>query len=125
MDKYDMKVQAAVELPSSQTVNKQIRDLEKKINKLTISGQLDAASLKKLTDQLNSLKATVATINFSPAALKNLSSQVEKALDNVSLSAAGAKKADSFLANFGKQITSKISDSFKNIGKCRISVRIS
>ena len=41
MDKYDMKIQAAVELPSRQTINKQIRDLEKKIDKLKISGTLD------------------------------------------------------------------------------------
>lgn len=125
MDKYDMKIQAAVELPDSRTVNKQIRDLEKKIDKLKISGELDAASLKQLTNQLNSLKATVTTVNFSPAALKNLASQVEKALGSVNISSAGTKKADGFLENFGKQITSKISDYMKNTGKRRISVRIS
>lgn len=125
MDKYDMEIQAAVNLPSRQTINKQILDLEKKINKLKISGTLDDAAIKKLTDQLKSLKATVTTIDFSPSALQNLTSQVEKALSSVNVSDAGTKKADSFLASFGKQITTKISDYVKNIGKCRISVRIS
>lgn len=125
MDKYDMKIQAAVELPSRHTINKQIRDLEKKIDKLKISGTLDDAALKKLTDQLKSLKATVTTINFSPSALKSLTSQVEKALGAVNLSDTGTKKADSFLKTFGKQVTTKISDYIKNIGKYRISVRIS
>jgi|UPI0003B4B6E7 septal ring factor EnvC (AmiA/AmiB activator) len=125
MDKYDMEIQAAVNLPSRQTINKQILDLEKKINKLKISGTLDDAAIKKLTDQLKSLKATVTTIDFSPSALQSLTSQVEKALSSVNVSDAGTKKADSFLASFGKQITTKISDYVKNIGKCRISVRIS
>ncbi|MCX4353355.1 MAG: hypothetical protein OSJ60_17215 [Lachnospiraceae bacterium] len=125
MDKYDMEIQAAVNLPSRQTINKQILDLEKKINKLKISGTLDDAAIKKLTDQLKSLKATVTTIDFSPSALQNLTSQVEKALSSVNVSDAGTKKADSFLASFGKQITTKISDYVKNIGKYRISVRIS
>ncbi len=125
MDKYDMEIQAAVNLPSRQTINKQILDLEKKINKLKISGTLDDAAIKKLTDQLKSLKATVTTIDFSPSALQSLTSQVEKALSSVNVSDAGTKKADSFLASFGKQITTKISDYVKNIGKYRISVRIS
>ena len=125
MYKYDMEIQAAVNLPSRQTINKQILDLEKKINKLKISGTLDDAAIKKLTDQLKSLKATVTTIDFSPSALQSLTSQVEKALSSVNVSDAGTKKADSFLASFGKQITTKISDYVKNIGKCRISVRIS
>ena len=116
MDKYDMEIQAAVNLPSRQTINKQILDLEKKINKLKISGTLDDAAIKKLT---------VTTIDFSPSALQSLTSQVEKALSSVNVSDAGTKKADSFLASFGKQITTKISDYVKNIGKCRISVRIS
>ncbi len=120
-----MEIQAAVNLPSRQTINKQILDLEKKINKLKISGTLDDAAIKKLTDQLKSLKATVTTIDFSPSALQNLTSQVEKALSSVNVSDAGTKKADSFLASFGKQITTKISDYVKNIGKYRISVRIS
>lgn len=125
MDKYDMEIQAAALLPSPQAINKQIRDLEKKINKLKISGEFDDAAIKKLTDQLKSLKATVTTINFSPSALQSLTSQVEKALSSVNVSDAGTKKADSFLANFGKQITTKVSDYVKNIGKYRISVRIS
>lgn len=120
-----MEIQAAVNLPSRQTINKQILDLEKKINKLKISGTLDDAAIKKLTDQLKSLKATVTTIDFSPSALQSLTSQVEKALSSVNVSDAGTKKADSFPASFGKQITTKISDYVKNIGKCRISVRIS
>lgn len=120
-----MKIQAAVKLPSRQTINKQIRDLEKKIDKLKISGTLDDAAIKKLTDQLKSLKATVTTINFSPSALKSLTSQVEKALGVVNISDTGTKKADSFLKTFGKQVSTKISDYVKNIGKYRISVRIS
>ena len=120
-----MKIQAAVELPSRQTINKKIRDLQKKIDKLKISGPLDDAALKKLTDQLKSLKATVTTIIFSPSALKSLTSQVEKALGAVNISDTGTKKADSFLKTFGKQVTTKISDYVKNICKYRISVRIS
>lgn len=96
MDKYDMEIQAAVNLPSRQTINKQILDLEKKINKLKISGTLDDAAIKKLTDQLKSLKATVTTIDFSPSALQNLTSQVEKALSSVNVSDAGTKRQTAF-----------------------------
>ena len=86
-DNYSMKVQARVDMPSNKDIDAQIRKLEKSISKLKVSGQFDDTALKNLTNQLNSLKATVSTANFSPAALTELTSQVEKALGNIQISA--------------------------------------
>ena len=73
-DNYSMKVQARVDMPSNKDIDAQIRKLEKSISKLKVSGQFDDTALKNFTNQLNSLKATVSTANFSPTALTELTS---------------------------------------------------
>ena len=83
MDNNKIKVQADIDLPSADKVNKQIRTLEKKINKLKITGELDDTSLRNLTSRLNNLKATVSTVNFSPTALKELEDMTQNHLVNV------------------------------------------
>lgn len=122
----NLKIQANVEMPSAKQINNQIKALEKKLNRLTISGQFDASALKSMTKQLDSIKTTVSTAAFSPTALKTLTGQVEKAMSSV-------KTPDTPISNIQNKISSlkKSLESFKslsvfqNIGKCRISIRIS
>lgn len=122
----NLKIKASVEMPSARQVNDQIKALEKKLNKLTVSGQFDTSALKNMTKQLDSIKATVSTASFSPTALKNLTGQVEKAMSSM-------KTPDTPISNIQNKVNSlkKTLESFKslsifqNIGKCRTSVRIS
>lgn len=83
MDNNKIKIQATVDLPGENKLNEQIRTLEKKINKLKITGELDDETLRNLTDRLNNLKATVTTVNFSPSALKELENTTQKLFVNV------------------------------------------
>ena len=107
----NMKVQATVELPSAKKVNEQIRALEKSISKLKISGKFDETVLKNLTKQLTTLKATVSTASFSPAALKNLTDQVNRALSNINISGVNIKDISdvSFDSSFGKELEKNLS----------------
>lgn len=109
MDDYGMKVQATVDLPSVKKIDEQIRALEKSISKLKVSGKFDDTALKNLTNQLNTLKATVATANFSPAALKELTSQVENALKNINISGVNIGNINNGAKQTGQQIGSQIS----------------
>lgn len=109
MDNYGMKVQATVDLPSTKKVDEQIRALEKNISKLKVSGKFDDTALKNLTNQLNTLKATVATANFSPVALKELTSQVENALKNINISGVNIGNINNGAKQTGQQIGSQIS----------------
>ena len=93
----NLKIQANVEMPSARQINDQINALEKKLNKLTISGQFDASALKAMTKQLDSIKAPVSTADFSPSALKNLTGQVEKAMNSV-------KTPETFISNIQNKI---------------------
>ena len=104
-----MKVQATVDLPSTKKVDEQIRALEKNISKLKVSGKFDDTALKNLTNQLNTLKATVATANFSPVALKELTSQVENALKNINISGVNIGNINNGAKQTGQQIGSQIS----------------
>lgn len=108
MDDYGMKVQATVDLPSVKKIDEQIRALEKSISKLKVSGKFDDTTLKNLTNQLNTLKATVATANFSPAALKELTSQVENALKNINISGVNIGNINNGAKQTGQQIGSQI-----------------
>ena len=122
----NLKIQASVEMPSARQINAQITALEKNLKKLKISGQFDLSALKDMTKQLDSIKATVSSADFSPAALKNLTGQVEKAMGSV-------KTPDTFFSNVQNKVSSlkkslesiKTLSIFQNIGKRRISVRIS
>lgn len=86
MNNDSMKVQATIDMPSAKKVDEQIRALEKSISKLKINGQFDDTALKNLTKQLNTLKVNIGTANFSPTAFKELTNQVEKALNNTNIS---------------------------------------
>lgn len=118
----NLKIKANVEMPSARQVNDQIKTLEKKINKLRISGQFDASALKAMTKQLKVLKTTVSTDGFSPAVLKQLSSQVEKALAS-SMQKAADSGTEILLQKANKAIrtnqyagkTAEVSDSFAKL----------
>lgn len=113
-----MKVQATVDLPSVKKIDEQIRALEKSISKLKVSGKFDDTALKNLTNQLNTLKATVATANFSPTALKELTSQVENALKNINISGVNIGNINNGAKQTGQQIGSQIS---QGISQCMSS----
>lgn len=104
-----MKVQATVDLPSVKKVDEQIRALEKNISKLKISGQFDDTALKNLTNQLNTLKINIGTANFSSTALNELTSQVEKALNNINISGVNIGNINNGAKQTGQQIGSQIS----------------
>lgn len=118
----NLKIKTSVEMPSARQVNDQIKTLEKKINKLRISGQFDASALKAMTKQLNVLKTTVSTDGFSPAVLKQLSSQMEKALAD-SIQKAADSGTEILLQKANKAIrtnqyagkTAEVSDSFAKL----------
>ena len=120
-DNYSMKVQARVDMPSNKDIDAQIRKLEKSISKLKVSGQFDDTALKNLTNQLNSLKATISTANFSPTALTELTNQVNRALQNIQISNINvgnignqAQQAGQQIGNnIGQQITQSISSAIQ------------
>ena len=120
-DNYSMKVQARVDMPSNKDIDAQIRKLEKSISKLKVSGQFDDTALKNLTNQLNSLKATISTANFSPTALTELTNQVNRALQNINIGNINvgnignqAQQAGQQIGNnIGQQITQSISSAIQ------------
>ena len=125
-DNYSMKVQARVDMPSNKDIDAQIRKLEKSISKLKVSGQFDDTALKNLTNQLNSLKATISTANFSPTALTELTNQVNRALQNINIGNINVGNIGNQAQQAGQQIGKLISDSAeqaisnvssKNIGR--------
>lgn len=107
-DNYSMKVQARVDMPRNKDIDAQIRKLEKSISKLKISGQFDDTALKNLTNQLNSLKATISTANFSPIALTELTNQVNKALQNINIGNINVGNVGSQAQQLGQQIGQQI-----------------
>lgn len=120
-DNYSMKVQARVDMPSNKDIDAQIRKLEKSISKLKVSGQFDDTALKNLTNQLNSLKATISTANFSPTALTELTNQVNRALQNINIGNINvgnignqAKQAGQQIGNnIGQQVSQSISSAIQ------------
>lgn len=116
MDNSKLKVRASVDLPSPKEVDRQIHALEKNISKLKVSGKLENAALKKLTNQLDTLKATVTTVNFSPTALKELTGQVEKALKDIKISNVRIGNLSSNTGKMTQDTGRNISDTFtKNV----------
>ena len=107
-DNYSMKVQARVDMPSNKDIDAQIRKLEKSISKLKVSGQFDDTALKNLTNQLNSLKATISTANFSPTALTELTNQVNRALQNIQISNINVSNVGNQSQQVGQQIGNNI-----------------
>lgn len=109
-DNYGMKVQAtaSVKMPTASEIDKQIRNLEKSISKLQISGKLDDSSLKNLSHQLDTLKATVTTANFSPTALSELTNQVNRALQNINIGNINVGNAGNQAQQVGQQIGNNI-----------------
>ena len=115
-DNYGMKVQAtaSVKMPAASEIDKQIRNLEKSISKLQISGKLDDSSLKNLSHQLDTLKATVTTANFSPTALTELTNQVNRALQNINIGNINVGNVGSQAQQVGQQIGNAISQGVAN-----------
>lgn len=107
-DNYSMKVQARVDMPSNKDIDAQIRKLEKSISKLKVSGQFDDTALKNLTNQLNSLKSTIATANFSPTALTELTNQVNRALQNINVGNINVGNIENQAQQVGQQIGNNI-----------------
>ena len=107
-DNYSMKVQARVDMPSNKDIDAQIRKLEKSISKLKVSGQFDDTALKNLTNQLNSLKATISTANFSPTALTELTNQVNRALQNINIGNINVGNIGNQAQQVGQQIGNNI-----------------
>ena len=109
-DNYGMKVQAtaSVKMPTASEIDKQIRNLEKSISKLQISGKLDDSSLKNLSHQLDTLKATVTTANFSPTALTELTNQVNRALQNINIGNINVGNIGNQAQQVGQQIGATI-----------------
>ena len=126
MDNNKIKVQADIDLPNENKINEQIRTLEKKINKLKITGELDDTALRNLTSRLNNLKATVSTVNFSPTALKELENTTQKLFSNVNTDNAdnsvnSLESALNWLSDKLKplqtiDIGTRLFNNFKNVG---------
>lgn len=107
-DNYSMKVQARVDLPSNKDIDAQIRKLEKSISKLKVSGQFDDNALRNLTNQLNTLKASITTANFSPTALTELTNQVNRALQNINIGNINVGNVGNQAQQVGQQIGNNI-----------------
>ena len=107
-DNYSMKVQARVDLPSNKDIDAQIRKLEKSISKLKVSGQFDDTALRNLTNQLNTLKASITTANFSPTALTELTNQVNRALQNINIGNINVGNIGNQAQQVGQQIGQQI-----------------
>ncbi len=107
-DNYSMKVQAKSVMPSVKEIDGQIRKLEKSISKLKVSGKFDDAALKNLNNQLNTLKANITTANFSPTALNELTSQVNKALANINIGNINVGNTSNQAQKAGQQIGNNI-----------------
>ena len=108
-DNYGMEVKASVKLPTSADIDKQIRKLEKSISKLQVSGKFEESTLKNLTNQLNTLKANIATASFSQDALQTLTTQVNNALQGIQINNIGnGNQAQQAGQNIGRQISEGI-----------------
>lgn len=109
----------------------QIKDLEVKIN----HAKLDKSAITELQTQLNSLKTSlnISNVDISQGEAAKIGQKIGKQISNAinkEISITNAQKSDSssksktnFFESLG--LDSKLFDSFKNIGKCRMSVRIS
>ena len=114
-DNYGMEVKASVKLPTSADIDKQIRKLEKSISKLQVSGKFEESTLKNLTNQLNTLKANVATASFSQDALQNLTNQINNALQGIQINNIGTgKQTQQVGQNVGKQLKENISSALRS-----------
>ena len=125
-DNYGMKVQAtaSVKMPTASEIDKQIRNLEKSISKLQISGKLDDSSLKNLSHQLDTLKATVTTANFSPTALTELTNQVNRALQNINIGNINVGGVGNQAQQVGQQIGNNIAQGVASgVGKATTTVK--
>ena len=114
-DNYGVKVQAtaSVKMPTASEIDAQIRKLEKSISKLKVSGQFDDTALRNLTNQLNTLKATISTANFSPTALSDLANQVNRALQNINIGNINIGSTSIQTEQLGKEIGSAITNGMK------------
>lgn len=109
----------------------QIKDLEVKIN----HAKLDKSAITELQTQLNSLKTSlnISNVDINQGEAAKIGQKIGKQISNAinkEISITNAQKSDSssksktnFFESLG--LDSKLFDSFKNIGKCRMSVRIS
>ena len=123
-DNYSMKVQARVDLPSNKDIDAQIRKLEKSISKLKVSGQFDDTALRNLTNQLNTLKASITTANFSPTALTELTNQVNRALQNINIGNINVGGVGNQAQQVGQQIGNNIAQGVANgVGKATTTVK--
>ena len=114
-DNYGMEVKGSVKLPTSADIDKQIRKLEKSISKLQVSGKFEEATLKNLTNQLNTLKANIATASFSQDALQNLTNQINNALQGIQINNIGTgKQTQQVGQNVGKQLKENISSALRS-----------
>lgn len=113
-DNYSIKVQAKVDMPSNKDIDAQIRKLEKSISKLKVSGQFDDTALRNLTNQLNSLKATISTANFSPTALSDLTNQVNRALQNINIGNINVGGIGNQAQQVGQQIGQQFNQGFNS-----------
>lgn len=114
-DNYGMEVKASVKLPTSADIDKQIRKLEKSISKLQVSGKFEESTLKNLTNQLNTLKANIATASFSQDALQNLTNQINNALQGIQINSIGTgKQTQQVGQNVGKQLKENISSALRS-----------
>ena len=123
-DNYSMKVQARVDLPSNKDIDAQIRKLEKSISKLKVSGQFDDTALRNLTNQLNTLKASITTANFSPTALTELTNQVNRALQNINIGNINVGGVGNQAQQVGQQIGNNIAQGVASgVGKATTTVK--
>ena len=114
-DNYGMEVKASVKLPTSADIDKQIRKLEKSISKLQVSGKFEESTLKNLTNQLNTLKANIATASFSQDALQTLTTQINNALQGIQINNIGnGNQAQQAGQNIGRQLKESISSALRS-----------
>ena len=114
-NKNEEKIVLSVDIPkSADQINADIKKLQGQLDELKLSGSLDTSSaIRQLTSQINALQSQLKTI------------QIKTDVDTAPVRKAGQTITDTF--NNLKNVISgvKLFDEFKNIGKRRISVRIS
>lgn len=94
-DNNELKIQAYVEMPSAKTVNQQIGQLEKQIDKLTVTGQFDEKPGLSWIKKLGAAWEKLMGKKFTKSLQGALVSQVKAALSEI-------KNLDSLLTEIGK-----------------------
>ena len=148
-----LKLQAKLDkAKSAQNVNRDIQEIQRQLDHLKLQTEIDPKSISALNTQLDHLlgqKISLSDIEVNKNQVQQVGQQIGNTISsnitdgvrkasgeitteiekisnqirNTQASPTGLDKIMEFLRNF--ELTTRLIDRFQNVGKCRMSVRIS